>query len=64
MPLKVHFLDSHLDKFKQNKRAYSEEQGKQLHQELLNFEYQYQRQYNKKTMETVCLIQERDLQDG
>lgn len=31
MFLKVHILDGHLDKFKENMGAYSEEQGKHLH---------------------------------
>ena len=32
MSLKVHILDAHLDKFKDNMAAYSEEQGERFHQ--------------------------------
>ena len=32
MSLKVHILDAHLDKFKENMGAYSEEQGERFHQ--------------------------------
>ena len=36
MSLKVHILDAHLDKFKENMGAYSEEQGKRFHQDILD----------------------------
>ena len=32
---------AHLDKFKENKRAYSEEQEKCFHQDILKFERRY-----------------------
>ncbi|XP_076338178.1 uncharacterized protein LOC143240132 [Tachypleus tridentatus] len=39
--LKVHILDTHLDKFKENMGAYSEEQGERFHQDILDFERRY-----------------------
>lgn len=50
MSLKVHILDSHLDKFKENMGAYSEEQGERFHQDILDFERRYQGQYNENMM--------------
>ena len=50
MSLKVHILDSHLDKFKENMGAYSEEQGECFHQDTLDFERRYQGQYNENMM--------------
>ena len=50
MSLKVHILDAHLDKFKENMRAYSEEQGERFHQDILDFERCYQGQYNENMM--------------
>ena len=47
MSLKVHILDAHLDKFKENIGAYSEEQGERFHQDILDFERRYQGQYNE-----------------
>ena len=47
MSLKVYVFDVHLDEFKENMDAYSEEQGKRFHQGILDFECHYQGQYNK-----------------
>src|SRR5271163_2951357 len=47
MSLKVHILDAHLDKFKENMGAYSEEQGERFHQDILDFERRYQGLYNE-----------------
>ncbi|MGH0179042.1 UNVERIFIED_CONTAM: hypothetical protein FKN15_002173 [Acipenser sinensis] len=64
MSLKVHILDAHLDKFKENMRAYSEEQGERFHQDILDFERRYQGQYNENMMGDYIwgLIRESDLQ--
>ncbi|XP_061422664.1 uncharacterized protein LOC133351454 [Lethenteron reissneri] len=64
MSLKVHILDAHLDKFKENMRAYSKEQGECFHQDRLDFERCYQGQYNENMMEDYIwgLIRESDLQ--
>ncbi|XP_028028166.1 uncharacterized protein LOC114241515 [Bombyx mandarina] len=50
MSLKVHMLHAHLDKFKNNMGAYSEEQGERFHQDIMNFEQRYQGQYNENMM--------------
>ena len=47
MSVKVHILDVHLDEFKENMSAYSEEQGKRFHQDVLDFELRYQGKYNE-----------------
>ena len=38
MPLKVHFIDSHLDFFPENLGAVSNEQGEQFHQDISTVE--------------------------
>ena len=50
MSLKVHILHAHLDKCKANMGAYSEEQGKRFHQDILAYESRYQGQYNESMM--------------
>ncbi|KAL6481776.1 hypothetical protein MHYP_G00098560 [Metynnis hypsauchen] len=63
MSLKIHILDAHLDKFKENMGAYSEEQGERFHQDIMNFERRYQGQYNENMMGDYIwgLIRESDL---
>jgi hypothetical protein len=64
MSVKVHTLDAHLDKFKKNTVAYSEEQGGRFHQDILEFECRYQGQYKENMMGDYIwgLIRESDLQ--
>lgn len=50
MSLKVHMLHAHLDQFKDNLGAYSEEQGERFHQDVMNFEQRYQGHYNENMM--------------
>ncbi|KAL0818421.1 hypothetical protein ABMA28_008887 [Loxostege sticticalis] len=50
MSLKVHMLHAHLDQFKNNLGAYSEEQGERFHQDVMDFEQRYQGQYNENMM--------------
>src|SRR5215469_12926628 len=50
MALQDHILDAHLDKFKENMGAFSEEQGERFHQDILDFEGYYQGQYNENMM--------------
>ena len=50
MSFKVHIFHSHLDKFKENMGAYSEKQGERFHQDILDFEYHHQGQYNENMM--------------
>ena len=47
MSLKVHILDAHLAKIKENMGAYSEEHDKRFHQYILDFERRYQGSYNE-----------------
>ena len=64
MSFKVHILDAHLDKFKENMGAYSEEQGERFHQDIMDFERHYQGVYNENMMGDYIwgLIRESDLQ--
>ena len=50
MSMKVHMLDAHLDEFKENLGAYSEEHGERFHQDIKDFESRYQGQYNENMM--------------
>ena len=43
-------LHAQLDQFKDNLRAYSEEQGELFHQDVMDFERRYQGQYNENMM--------------
>ena len=51
MSMKVHMLDAHLDEFKENLGACSEEHGERFHQDIKDFESRYQGQYNENMME-------------
>ena len=64
MSFKVHMLDAHLDEFKEDMGAYSEEQVERFHQDILDFERRYQGQYNERMMGDYIwrLIRESDLQ--
>lgn len=64
MSLKVHILDAHLNKFKENMGAFSEEQGERFHQDIMDFERRYQGQYNENMMGDYIwgLVRESDLQ--
>ena len=50
MSIKVHFLDSHLDKFPDNFDDFSDKQRERFHQELKIMEDRYQGQWNKRMM--------------
>ena len=64
MSMKVHRLDAHLDEFKENLGAYSEENGERFHQDIKDFENRYQGQYNENMMGDYIwgLIRESDLE--
>ena len=64
MSIKVHMLDAHLNEFKENLGAYSEEHSEQFHQDIKDFESRYQGQYNKNMMGDYIwgLIRESDLE--
>ncbi|GBP86675.1 hypothetical protein EVAR_99336_1 [Eumeta japonica] len=51
--IKLHMLHSHLDEFKDNVGAYSEEQGERFHQDVMGSEWRYQGQYNENMMRHV-----------
>lgn len=63
MSLKLHVLHSHLEVFKSNMGAYSEEQGERFHQDIQQFERRYQGQYNEKMLGDYIwgLIRESDI---
>lgn len=50
MSLKIHMLDAHLDSFKENLGAYSEEHGERFHQDILQFERRYQGRCNERML--------------
>lgn len=64
MSLKVHILDAHLDKFKENRESYLEEQGECFHQDILDFECHYQGTYDENMIRDYIwgLIREHHLQ--
>ena len=47
MPLKVHMLHDHLEELKDDTKAYSNEQGKRIHEDVVYFERFYQGQSNE-----------------
>lgn len=62
MSLKLHVLHSHLEVFKSNSGAYSEEHGERFHQDIQAFEKRYQGQYNERMLGDYIwnLIREND----
>ena len=65
MSMKVYKLNAHLDEFKENLGAYSEEHGERFHHDIKDFESLYQGQYNENMMRDYIwgLIRESDLED-
>lgn len=58
MSLKVHILDSHLDRFKKNivrEHTKKSERSASLHQDILNFEYKFLRANNENMMGKLYL---------
>lgn len=60
MSLKLHFLDSHLDKFPENLGDYSEEQGERFHQDIKEMERRYQGFWDVNMMSDYCWNLKRD----
>ena len=60
MSIKIHFLNSHLDKFPENLGAVSDEQGERFHQDLMTVEERYQGRWNKHMMADHCWSIKRD----
>jgi hypothetical protein len=54
MSVKLHFLNSHLDKFPKNLGAVSDEQGERFHQDLMTMEERYQGRWDINMMADYC----------
>ena len=61
MNLKIHFLNSHLDRFLENLADFSEEQGERFHQDIRTIEERYQGRWDENTMANYCWLLKRDL---
>ena len=60
MSIKVHYLDSHLDRFPENLGDFSEERGKRFHQDIKIIEKRYQGRWNANMMADYCWNLQRD----
>ena len=60
MSTKVHYLDSHLDKFPENLGDYSDEQGERFHQDIKVMEEKCQGRWDKHMMADYCWNLQRD----
>lgn len=60
MNLKLHFLDSHLDKFPENLGDFSEEQGERFHQDIKVMETRYQGRWDVNMMADYCWTLKRE----
>ena len=54
MSLKLHFMDSHVEYFPENRGDYSKEQGERLRQDIKVMQQQYQGRENKNIMVDHC----------
>ena len=54
MSIKVHFLNSHLDKFPENLGDISDEQGERFHQDIKAMEERYQGKWDTHMMADYC----------
>ena len=63
MSIKIHFLDSQLNKFPDNFGDFSDKQRERFHQELKIMEDHYQGQWNKRMMVDYPWGMKRDLSD-
>lgn len=60
MSIKLHFLNSHLDKFPENLGDVSDEQGERFHQDLRDMELRYQGKWGVHMMADYCWSLKRD----
>ena len=60
MSIKVHYLDSHLDRFPKYLGDFSEEQGERFHQDIKIIEERYQDRWNANMMADYCWNLQRD----
>jgi len=63
MSLKIHFLDSYLDFFRQF-GAVSDEHGEPLHQDVSALEKRYQGQRSARMLSDYCWTMKRDVPDA
>jgi hypothetical protein len=61
MSLRMHFLDSHLDFFPQNRGNVSDEHGKLFHQDISTMETRYQGKWNRSMLVDYCWTLRRDV---
>lgn len=54
LPLKMHFLKSHLDYFPDNLGAFSDEQGERFHQDLSDMEDRFNNRYTPQMLGEYC----------
>ena len=54
MSIKLHYLHSHLDKFSDNRRDVSEEQGERFHQDIKVMKDWYQGRWDSHMMSDYC----------
>lgn len=64
MNLKLHFLDSHLNKFPENVGDFSEEQGERFHQDIKVMEQRYQGRWDEVMMADFCWMLKRETNVG
>jgi len=63
MPLKIHFLDYHLDFFPDNLGAVSDEHGERFHQDISALEKRYHGQSSARMLSECCWTMKRDIPD-
>ena len=63
MSIKLHYLDSHLDRFPRNLGAMSDEQGERFHQDIATMEDRYQGRWDERMMADYCWTLQRDYPD-
>jgi len=61
MSLKIHFLESHLDFFRENLGEVSDEHGEKFHQDILVKEKWYQEKWTSSMLADYCWTLKRDV---
>jgi hypothetical protein len=64
MPLKVHFLHSHLDFLPENLGEVRDEQGGHFHQDIKSMEHRFQCFWNDSMVADYCFMLYRDVPDS
>ncbi|GBO03257.1 hypothetical protein AVEN_24562-1 [Araneus ventricosus] len=64
MSLKVNFLHSHIDYFREHLGTYSEEQGERFHQDACDIERRYQGRWDVNMLADYCWMLRRKAEDG